>query len=268
MRSVFLLSALMLGVQVFTFSPAMAQSVIVENFTAANCPDSHESQPFIASLSDTHPDALIIGCHLTIAQEETEFSTEDCKQRSIPYISRRPFHGGIPFTYINGLYSTDDDYHNVISSGISLARADHSLSPLPLKIEGKNIISALPEAQLEEPLDLWFAAYNYEGITNYVDPTFIEQKPRSFFGRYSDPVMPDTVEIKFRNIVSKFVKLGDWNGHAETITIPLGDDNADAYILIAQKKDQKEILWSGTVKRKPEPQHNNIGKMSLPLEQH
>ncbi len=249
MTRLFIQTLLLLSTYIIVIGHAHAQSAIVENFTAANCVDSQKLEPAMMTLTHDNPDILVLGCHFSINPEPTEFSDQACLDRKMQYGLKNRLAGfETPFIVVNGIYSTNWKYKNIVSSAVNLARADHELFPLPLNFEDDKLVSALPATALDNTLELWLFSYNFEGVAHIApDEEEMDENHKGFFGKF--PKTPPGKDIKFHNIVNKFTKLGDWDGTPETITIPLNGDNSDAYLLIAQEKNEGPILGSGKLER-------------------
>lgn len=179
----------------FTFTPANAEVVVLENFTGLSCDQSYDNEGNLKNLIQTRDDVIVLGCHTNYIAEEEIYAHEACAEKQIMYLFDFPLISYSPPTIvINGQYITKGNYTHVVNSGVNMARAEDQVLPLTLRVEDnilridlpdiitdtnakeytKNINYNMPATRKNYTAgqyELWFYAYdNNETIQTLYDP--------------------------------------------------------------------------------------------------
>lgn len=230
------LTALTVCVALFIISfPAYAQKVVVENFSALDCPQSYDSEDNIAQIIKDNKDVLVISCHVKLSGEETKYSFPVCAEKKSRYVQRYTFaNQASPTIAINGTYLTKGYYPKIVTSGINMARVESSLANLPLKIENDILSTQLPAQTEKGYYEIWFYAYDRQ-----------EAEPIDIQASALNPAQ--TRVVTFNNVVKKVKRLGSWNGSGESISIPLKDLDTDGYAILVQGVRAGPLLAAGYI---------------------
>lgn len=225
---------------------AKAQTTIMEQFIAFNCPDTFDKVELVEDIQKQY-DTLVLNCHVPDSQVEDDLQLRTCLEKQMPYnmrdITTPP---GTPFTAINGRYLTSSNHSGIHHSAIALAEKENPLVQIPFALKDNTITAELPEIDNGgEPLDLWLYAYIFERKDQILElPGDLETLPRA----------------SFTNMVKKLENLGEWGGKPQSVSIPLHDFKADGFALIAQGKHGGPILAIGKIEpglssQQSRPQH-------------
>lgn len=221
---------------------ASAQSVVLENFSATDCLDAHDNEPTIEKILNENEDVLVLSCHTRITDDESLFYKKECSDRKLSYLSRYYLSTySTPTIVINGRYNTKGQYPHIITSGVSMARAEDKLLSIPVQINEGIFSAALPEMKNGIPYELWFFAYDNEEIISVPQP---DEDTDDF----SNPLgIPETKDVRFVNVVKEIHRLSDWDGKPESIAIPLKNITTNGYALIAQEAGNGSIHAAGYI---------------------
>jgi len=215
--------------------PAYAQKVIVENFSALDCPQSPDSEENLKKMIEDKKDVLVLSCHVKVGQEDTKFSKPLCAEKKSRYTTQYILNNNAaPTIVINGTYLTKGFYPKIVNSAVNMALAENKIKSLTLKIENQVLTATLPDQGEKGYYEIWFYAYDKAEIV-----------PFEVQASALNPAM--TYPVKYSNVVKHVHRLGTWNGLGESIAIPLKDVNTDGYAIIAQGVRAGPVLAAGYI---------------------
>lgn len=194
-----------------TFSP-----VLIELFTAQNCPYCPPADEMLASLSQM-PGVIAIACHVDyFAKGDLDLGRPFCRQRQEEYIAAKAASRlYTPMVMINGRYEAIGYKGDKVSAALMKARSDNISSIAINKGEGLMFNFTLPKVETGgAPASLWM---------------MMVDKPH-YSQRRGKP-------IAYVNAAGLYQILGPWDGSAQTKSQPLMIGGIRKGIVIAAQDD-------------------------------
>jgi len=217
---------------VFAPQQGVAQSgnapVLVELFTAENCPACPPADQYLAKLAQSNS-VMALACHVDYFGRGTAaLGKSFCTQRQDRYtkqIGRKKYY--TPQMMINGQTNEIGYKSSKVAAKISKARRDMT-QKIAIFNKGQNVFDfMLPtSSQISQPVDLWVATYN--------KPISVNQRG---------------VQKIYTNVVQNFIPLGTWNGRADQRAVyPLINSKSAGFIVAAQDSATGQIYAVGEYK--------------------
>ncbi|MFP4314042.1 MAG: hypothetical protein ACLFR0_06925 [Alphaproteobacteria bacterium] len=255
------LFSLLLCLPVFAlsfFAPknVYAQKVIIESYPAYNCNIVMKNEENLSDILESNKDVFLLTCPIDDELLDDNVAKEECILRKHRYLTNHPYtYTSFPTVAVNGRYIMSSYFTNIVNSGVKLAHSEKQLGQITISYEDNNLRAHMPDIGTYQAYDLWIFAYSRErqGVIalrtqathdnsehehdedgNHIDPA-LDVDPS---GRMSQ-------DISFKNVVKTLKKLGQWDGRAENIVIPLHDFKADGFAIAAQEKNTGPIAAFG-----------------------
>ncbi len=224
---------------IFTFAlfllalplPAMAQHanppVLVELFTAENCPACPPADKYLAKLAKSQS-VMALACHVDYFGKGTaSLGKSFCTARQDKYtkqIGRTKYY--TPQMMINGVTNEIGYKSSKVAAKISKARKDQT-KIIIIRNKGQGVFDfSLPQHNLSSPVNIWVATYK--------KPVTVEKRGR---------------KSTYTNVVQNFIPLGTWNGMADQRAVyPLINSSSGGFVVAAQDNVTGQIFAVGEYK--------------------
>jgi hypothetical protein len=219
---------------VFVFfmpSHALAQGgnapVLVELFTAENCPACPPADEYLAKLAKSNS-VVALACHVDYFGRGTAaLGKSFCTKRQDKYIKqigRKKYY--TPQMMINGQTNEIGYKSSKVAAKISKARRDQT-KRIAIHNRGQGVFDfMLPSHRLDKSVDLWVATYN--------KPVVVSNRGR---------------QNTFTNVVQNFIPMGSWNGLPdERAVFPLINSSSAGFIVAAQDSSTGKVVAVGEYK--------------------
>lgn len=221
--------ALVTSLVFFLWPPlVLAQSgnspVLVELFTAENCPACPPADSYLATLAKSNS-VMALACHVDyFGKGSANLGKSFCTKRQDKYIKqigRKKYY--TPQMMINGQTNEIGYKSSKVAAKISKARQDKT-QKISIYNKGQDVFGLmLPSQKLNQAVDLWVATY---------------QKPVSINHR--------GMEKTYVNTVQNFIPLGTWNGlPSERAVFPLINSKSAGFIVAAQDRQTGRVVAVG-----------------------
>ncbi len=213
--------------------PVKAQTgnapVLVELFTAENCPACPPADEYLAKLAESKS-VMALACHVDYFGRGTAaLGKSFCTARQDRYtnqLGRTKYY--TPQMMINGQTNEVGYKSSKVAAKISKARSDMT-QPIIIKSKGQGVFDfILPNQSLSRAADLWVATYN--------KPVMVNTRGRQKI---------------YTNVVQNFIPLGTWNGAADQRAVyPLINNSSGGFIVAAQDSVTGQIFAVGEYRLK------------------
>ena len=211
--------------------PVLAQQsnppVLVELFTAENCPACPPADKYLAKLAKSDS-VVALACHVDYFGKGTaSLGKSFCTARQDKYtkqIGRTKYY--TPQIMINGMTNEVGYKSSKVAAKISKARKDQTQN-ITINNKGQGVFDfILPQQLLTTPANLWVATYN--------KPVTIQKRGRTSI---------------YTNVVQNFIPLGTWNGISDQRAVyPLINSKSGGFIIAAQDYTSGRVFAVGEYK--------------------
>lgn len=201
--------------------------VLVELFTAENCPACPPADKYLAKLAESNS-VMALACHVDYFGKGTaSLGKSFCTARQDKYIKqigRSKYY--TPQMMINGTTNEIGYKSSKVAAKISKARKDQT-KKINISNKGQGVFDfSLPQHILSNPINIWVATYN--------KPIHIQTRGR---------------KKTYTNVVQNFIPLGTWNGMADQRAVyPLINSNSGGFIVAAQDNVTGQVFAVGEYK--------------------
>jgi len=201
--------------------------VLVELFTAENCPACPPADKYLAQLAKSES-VIALACHVDyFGKGAADLGKSFCTKRQDKYIKqigRKKYY--TPQMMINGQTNEIGYKSSKVAAKISKARSDQT-KQIAILNKGQGVFDfILPNNNLNQTVDIWVATYNKPVTVNHRG----KQKT-------------------YTNVVQNFIPLGTWNGLADQRAIfPLINSSSGGFIVAAQNSTTGEVVAVGEFK--------------------
>jgi len=201
--------------------------VLVELFTAENCPACPPADKYLAQLAESNS-VVALACHVDYFGRGTAaLGKSFCTKRQDKYIKqigRKKYY--TPQMMINGQTNEIGYKSSKVAAKISQARSDKT-KKIAIFNKGQGVFDfVLPNHNFPNNVDVWVATYNKP----------VEVKNRGQTNIYT-------------NVVQNFIPLGTWNGTADQRAVyPLINAKSAGFIVAAQDNKTGQVVAVGEYK--------------------
>ncbi len=193
-------------------SPARAEVMVYELFTARDCPSCPVANEIFGQISRSNPEVISLACHVTYFDRPgrgDSLSAPFCDGRQTGYKQARVVQKlYTPAVVMNGRYAVKGNDREAVLTGLTAASME-SVYPVRLTVRDGYLNVMLPSVQLAGDADVWLFAYN-KGYA-----------------------------------VTNLTKLMRWNGKPVAMAFPVGTIPASGYAVIAQSANQTNVIAAG-----------------------
>jgi len=177
----------------FAYAQKGNAPVLVELFTAENCPACPPADKYLAKLAESKS-VVALACHVDYFGRGTAaLGKSFCTSRQDKYtkqLGRKKYY--TPQMMINGQTNEVGYKASKVAAKISKARSDMT-QPIFIQSKGQGVFDfTLPKQSLSRAVNLWVATYN--------KPLMVKTRGK---------------QKTYTNVVQNFIPLGTWNGLAD-----------------------------------------------------
>jgi len=203
-----------------------ASPVVVELFSAQNCPACPPADEYMKSLINSKG-VIALSCHVDyFGKSSAGLSKPFCTKRQTRYIKQigRKSHF-TPQMMVNGHMSEVGYETSDVAASIVKGRSER-VQRITITSPAQNVFNFKLGASSSKQADLWMAVY---------------QKPKSVTRRGKTTT--------YYNVIKDIIPLGVWNGSAVNRVIsPIVDRDSAGFAIVAQDKRDGKILAAGNYK--------------------